>query len=958
MTQLGQENSRHGENRIFPVGNNFSRLKFYLNVIVLSLLFFISVFTGHPAYSAEALRPDVVKKMLVLGNSITKHSPAEGLGWTGNWGMAASSEDKDYVHLLYAKLCASQTEKPELIMCALGGGTIAGKLAANLPAITAHAADLVIIQLGENDRTLTREGFEQPYEKLIGAVKKANPAARVYCCSTWQAEEQRDDMIRNACLRQGAIFVNIAAVKADPTASAGSEKRFTHAGVNWHPGDKGMQGYADALWKAMQERPASANPVGHGENVSPPAASVNNPAAARMDVVPQPKNVVWNKDVFSLDNDMVIVSGKETIVAAQDLQRELSDVCRIRCAIVSQDESVGKRKITLQTGGLDAKAFTNKEGYTLLVGKDEIIIRSQAATGVFYGVQTLKQLLQRQGGDLVVPCCEIRDEPALALRGVYMNLNSCVASPETIESLKRMIDTFAQLKLNAMFFELGGNMRYNRQPFPAKEKTAFSKAQVAELVAYAKARYFEVIPSFQMLSHAQWILSNPENVALLENQSDRTFGTTWCPSNPDVYDFMKDILDETIEVFQPRYCHVGLDEIGPIGECSKCRTEKPSQLLLKTIMYLHDNLAARGIKTIMWHDMLLPSSETYVVNKGKGYEIIDNIPRDVIIAYWDYDIFNLAARNRLEYFTQKGFPVMGASFSNPRAIQTLNAGLAANPMALGHISTHWYEANDWSNVRTLSPKAWLEQVMGAQYAWNPANPAIEDIHYDPVHVIRNMYGSKSSLAEHGVWSSIPLEQAFNGCISNDAKSWPGHGEGNSLSAVFTGTIACGDVPFLMGSQRDNNVVLLSGGANDDLTAEPVTIPVQRKAQRLAFLHACNIPHNSAQLATWQNALAMPPVAKYQINYADGSSHNVPLLYRWNIMDWNSKTGTFEGEIAYAGKTMNGYRIQLLKTDWENPFPEKTIKSITVSTVASNGMSLALFAVSSKSTEDRISGDKK
>ncbi len=925
-----------------------------INNVVLFFLLLISGFAAHIAYGGAANTGKIVKKMLVIGNSISRHGPAKDLDWTGNWGMAASSEDKDFVHLLYAKLCATQTENPELIMCALGGGTIAGKLAANLPAITEHAADLVIIQLGENDRTVTKEGFEEPYKKLIEAAKKANPAARIYCCGTWQGGAARDKMIKSACSRQGAVFVDISAVYANPEASAGSEHRFKHAGVNWHPGDKGMQGYADALWQAMQKQTDLTISVTFEKKTSQPAARVNNPAASCANVVPQPKSIVWSKDAFRLNNDMVIVAEKENVVAAQDLQRELLDVCRLPCAIASPNESSGKRKITLQIGGLDAKDSTNKEGYTLLAGRDDIIIRSSASAGVFYGVQTLKQLLQHKDSDLVVPSCEIRDEPVLALRGVYMNLRTTIATPKSMDALKRMIDTFAQLKLNTLFFEIADNMHYDRLSFPQKEKTAFSKAQVKELVAYARARHFEVIPTYQMLSHCSWILSNPKNVALLEKPSDRSWNTTWCPSNPAVYDFMKDILDETIEVFQPRYFHACIDEIGPLGECEKCRKEKPSQLLLKTIIHLHDALTTRGIKTIMWQDMLLPANETYVINTTKGYEIVDQIPKDIIIADWDYGIFNAAAKNRLEYFTQKGFQTLGASFSNPRAIQTLNAGLAANPRAFGHISTHWYEVHDWSKVSTLSPKAWLDQVLGAQYAWNPATPELENIHYDPVHLIRNMYGPKRSLAENVAWETIPLEQAFNGCISNDSKSWPGYGAGNSLSAVFDCSIVCDDVQFLMGSPRDNNVLMMSGGANDGLAAGPVTIPVQRKARRLAFLHACNIPCSIDALAAGQNATAMPQVAKYQINYADGSSVDIPLLYRWNIMDWNSKTGAFEGQIAYAGKTKDGFRIQLLKTDWDNPSPEKIIKSIIVSTAASNGMSLALFAVSAQSND----GDKK
>ena len=212
-----------------------------------------------------------VKKLLVIGDSITKHGPAEKLGWLTDWGMAASAEEKDYVHLVHAAIAAAQGASPELSISAVGGGTIAGKLSA-IDSITAVGADLVIIQLGENDREATEEKFERPYESLVSAIKKAKSSVRIYCTGTWRSGAAKDEMIRTVCRRQGVVFVDITKVHADPEASAGAEKRFTNGGVNWHPGDKGMQGYADAIIKAMTESPnmpapqADARTAANAEN--------------------------------------------------------------------------------------------------------------------------------------------------------------------------------------------------------------------------------------------------------------------------------------------------------------------------------------------------------------------------------------------------------------------------------------------------------------------------------------------------------------------------------------------------------------------------------------------------------------------------------------------------------------------------------------------------------------------
>lgn len=218
----------------------------------------VSVLTAASSLTAAP----VVEKLIILGDSISKHGPAvESLGWSGNWGMAASSEDKDYVHLFLARLTESQGGKaPQLIVFAEGGGTITGKGAVK-DKIQAVGADLAVIQLGENDKDVSVAGYKAPYEAIIQGLKAGNPNVRIFCFGVWgqaNANGPKDMPIRELCKQYGATYVSLEAANRDPANRAGAEKRFTHAGVNWHPGDKGMQAYADALWQAYQDPAAAA----------------------------------------------------------------------------------------------------------------------------------------------------------------------------------------------------------------------------------------------------------------------------------------------------------------------------------------------------------------------------------------------------------------------------------------------------------------------------------------------------------------------------------------------------------------------------------------------------------------------------------------------------------------------------------------------------------------------------
>lgn len=216
-----------------------------------------------PCCNAEET-PSIYHKILVVGDSITKHGPAVAeLGWSGQWGMAASSEDKDYVHLFIARLTSAQNgATPELMIAGGGGGKLGNKLT-QLSQFKEFSADLAIVQMGENDsENITVEGFQKPYEQILEAIRAGNPKARIFCFGVWappNGSATKDEMIQEACKKLNATFVSLSEANANPLNKAGAENRFTNSGVNWHPGDKGMQVYADALWAALSGK--SSEPV-------------------------------------------------------------------------------------------------------------------------------------------------------------------------------------------------------------------------------------------------------------------------------------------------------------------------------------------------------------------------------------------------------------------------------------------------------------------------------------------------------------------------------------------------------------------------------------------------------------------------------------------------------------------------------------------------------------------------
>lgn len=220
-----------------------------------SLLFCLLFCLVGQVEAQEKIKP---LKVLFLGNSITKHGPNEKIGWTGDWGMAASAEAKDYVHLVIQGLTAQTGAIPNAMVRNIAeferqhaGYEIETKLAEAI----AFQADLVILAIGENVPALaTPESqaiFEGEVVKLLQAVKSERQP-RIIVRSCFWANQAKDESLKKIAETTSATFVDINSLSKDEANYARSERQFDHEGVANHPGDKGMAAIAEAILAALK----------------------------------------------------------------------------------------------------------------------------------------------------------------------------------------------------------------------------------------------------------------------------------------------------------------------------------------------------------------------------------------------------------------------------------------------------------------------------------------------------------------------------------------------------------------------------------------------------------------------------------------------------------------------------------------------------------------------------------
>lgn len=345
------------------------------------------------------------------------------------------------------------------------------------------------------------------------------------------------------------------------------------------------------------------------------------------------------------------------------------------------------------------KYAEHEDAYLIEIEEKSIMVYTESRRGALYAADRIAS----EGPD-GLPMGFIYNYPEVDFRMLKLYL----PSEENIPFFKHLIDICVHYGYNAVMLEVGGAMEYRSHPeinegwreysretsehinkrgsnpyFPyASEEvyflknsihcengggTVLSQAQVKELIAYCKERFFEVIPEVPSLSHSDYLLTrHPE---LAERQND-LYPDAYCPSNPESYRLLFDIMEEIIEVFEPKRMNIGHDELYSIGLCERCRGKEPVALYVEDIMKIYRFLKERGVATMIWADKLIncidklgnpwggarkevkhPKTGKLMEEIAPTYTAIDRLPTDICLSHWFWSMDEKTE----EDFVKRGF---------------------------------------------------------------------------------------------------------------------------------------------------------------------------------------------------------------------------------------------------------------------------------------------------------------
>jgi len=325
---------------------------------------------------------------------------------------------------------------------------------------------------------------------------------------------------------------------------------------------------------------------------------------------------------------------------------------------------------------LDNSLELKPEGYTLEIANQLISIAGTDRAGLFYGFQTLEQLMTDASEQQVaLPECRITDYPLLAYRAVHLDLKHHL---EKTDYYYDLLDQLASYKVNAIIAEMEDKLAYERQPLVASSD-ALSIAEWKKLSDYAMERNIEISPLIQGLGHASFILKHEQFSDLRDDpESDWAFN----PLDPRTYELQFDLYRDAMEATpHGRYLHVGGDEVHTTGRGSG-KTELELQLIwLEKVCTFAE---AHGRIPIFWDDMPIKYAELYrpMFNTGYTREQVDSMwaenehkliryldlfPQNCIYMRWNYSHPQAEGNIKaMEWFSEQGLPVMGATAGQTR----------------------------------------------------------------------------------------------------------------------------------------------------------------------------------------------------------------------------------------------------------------------------------------------------
>lgn len=437
-------------------------------------------------------------------------------------------------------------------------------------------------------------------------------------------------------------------------------------------------------------------------------------------LLPQPRELVLLGARLPLpEKGVIVLAGEDEEdlhFSVRSLQQYLREKAGLEWDIKTDSEAFGFADglfLKIRSGG-----DQHTQGYTLSISPDRIDVKAASANGIFYAVQTIKQLLTTYGRHL--PALRCRDWPDYSQRGVMLDISR--DKVPTMETLYDLVDILASWKINQLQLYNEHTFAYQNHQTVWANASPMTAEQICSLDTFCQERFIELVPNQNSFGHMhRWLMHDrykhlaecPQGCDTAKGLFEQPF--TLCPSDPGSLNLLRELYDEFLHNFSSEQFNVGCDETFDLGYGrSKALVEKVGvgRVYLDFLLKIHQEVNARGRTMQFWGDIIINHPE-----------LVSELPRDVFALEWGYEAEHPFADHGAR-FAKVGIPFYvcpGTSSWNTIAGRTDNAlenlrNAAENGLkhgAVGYLNTDWGDNGHWQPL----PVSYIGFGYGAALGW-------------------------------------------------------------------------------------------------------------------------------------------------------------------------------------------------------------------------------------------------
>jgi hypothetical protein len=435
--------------------------------------------------------------------------------------------------------------------------------------------------------------------------------------------------------------------------------------------------------------------------------------------LPVPRHLTLSETTFALPPTGVICvetpSFQDNLLAAQQLQETVNALPDVHWELVG-GTALPDHQIRAVLS-LSPNSTPHPQGYQLTIADGRIHLVASTPPGLFYGVQTLRQLLMQCGRH--TPEIRCIDWPDFPNRGVMLDVSR--DKVPTLHTLFDLVEMLATWKINQLQLYFEHVYAYRNHPAVWQDASPFTAAEIVELDHFCRARFIELVPNQNSFGHLErWLIrSEYSQLAEAPEGCDTIWGPRTTPYSLQPTEaslrFLRTLYDELLPNFSSHQFNVGCDETIDLGKVrSRAQAEEVGvgRLYIDFVHRIHREVRARGYTMQFWGDII-----THYPN------LVRELPRDAIALEWGYEADHPFEQHGA-LFAASGIPFYvcpGTSSWNSLVGRTTNAvenvrnaaSAGLKHGAVGLLNTDWGDNGHWQPL----PVSYLGFAAGAAYAW-------------------------------------------------------------------------------------------------------------------------------------------------------------------------------------------------------------------------------------------------